>query len=76
MNAVCAALAGILGCLNRIRCRHSASLTNFPKKFKNSWKFFFFGGLYILYPQYHSILVEEGEYGEIFLISALKNGIF
>ena len=28
------------------------------------------GGLYILYPQYHSILVEEGEYGEIFLVSA------
>ena len=64
MNAV---LAGILQCLSRFRCRHSASLTNFPK---NSRKIFFWGGLYILYPQYHSILVEEGEYGEIFLVSA------
>ena len=26
---------------------------------------------YILYPQYHSILVEESEYGEIFLITVL-----
>ena len=33
---------------------------------------FFFGGLYILYPQYHSILVEEGEYGEIFFGFCLK----
>ena len=38
---------------------------------KELLKKFFFGGLYILYPQYHRILVEEGEYGEIFLISAL-----
>ena len=44
------------------------SLTNFPK---NS-NFFFLGGLYILYPQYHSILVEEGEYGEIFFGFCLK----
>ena len=69
MNAARATLAVILGCLNKFRCRHSASLTNFPK---NSRNFFFLGGLYILYPQYHSILVEEGEYREIFLVSALK----
>ena len=31
-------------------------------------------GLYILYPQYHSILVEEGEYD--FFGFCLKKGIF
>ena len=67
------ALCWHLGVFKRVSKPSQCAVTH--KLSKNS-RIFFLGGLYILYPQYHSILVEEGEYGEIFLVSALKKRIF